>query len=56
MKHAGFKLLPERGGWLRTTLCPINDKHESRFGFADILMLAALVCTMIAVARVLIAH
>jgi hypothetical protein len=56
MKHAGFKLQTERGGWLRTTLCPVKDKHESRFGFADVLMFTALVCTTIAIARVLIAH
>ncbi len=56
MKHAGFKVQPDRGGWLRTTLCPINDKHESNFGLADILMFGALVCATIAIARVLIAH
>ncbi len=56
MKHAGFKLQSERGGWLRTTLSPINEKRDATFGLADILMFGALVCATIAIARVLIAH
>ncbi len=56
MKHAGFKVHPDRGGWLRTTLCPVNDKRESSFGFGDIVMFAALVLATVAIARVLIAH
>ncbi len=55
MKHA-FKVQPERGGWLRTTLCPINEKHHSVFGIGDIVMFAAVVCATVAIARVLIAH
>jgi hypothetical protein len=56
MKRAGFKLQPDRGGWLRTTLCPINDKHESTFGAMDVCMFAALVLGTLAIARLLIAH
>ncbi len=56
MKHAGFKVQPERGGWLRTTLSPINEKRGSAFGFMDILMFAAMVCTTVMLARMLIAN
>ncbi len=56
MKHAGFKVQPARGGWLQTTLWPINEKHDSVFGFMDIVMFAALVGGTIAIARILIAH
>ncbi len=56
MKHAAFRVQPERGGWLRTTLCPINDKREAAFGLADVFMFAGLVFGIMAIARVLIAH
>jgi hypothetical protein len=56
MKRAGFKLSPEKGGWLRTTLYPISHKDDFHFGAIDILMLAALVLGTVAVARLLIAH
>jgi hypothetical protein len=56
MKRAGFKVLPGKGGWIHTTLAPINDKHSNAFGVADVLMLGALVAGIIAVARLFIAH
>jgi len=56
MKRAGFKVLPGRGGWIHTTLAPVNDKHSSSFGFTDIVMLSALIVGVIAVARLFIAH
>ena len=56
MKRAEFKVLPGKGGWIHTTLAPINDKHSSSFGVADIVMLGALVVGIIAVARLFIAH
>jgi hypothetical protein len=56
MKRAGFKVLPGKGGWIRTTIAPVNDRHSSSFGPGDILMLGALVLGIIAVARLFIAH
>jgi hypothetical protein len=56
MKRAEFKVLPSKGGWIRTTIAPINDKHADTFGLTDVLMFSALVLAVIAVARVLIAH
>jgi len=56
MKRADFKVLPGKGGWIHTTLAPVNDKHSSSFGLTDIVMLSALVLGVIAVARLLIAH
>jgi hypothetical protein len=56
MKRATFKLVPAKGGWIRTTLSPINDKHEARFGFMDLTMFLALTIGTVALARVLLAH
>ena len=56
MKRAGFKVLPGKGGWLRTTIVPINDKAAGSFGLADTIMFSALVLVVMAVARLLLAH
>jgi hypothetical protein len=56
MKRATFKLDPCKGGWIRTTIAPLNDKREGRFGMMDIMMFFALVTVIVAVARVLIAR
>jgi hypothetical protein len=56
MKRAAFKLHPTKGGWIRTTIAPINDKREARFGVLDILMFMALVAATIAIARLILAH
>ena len=56
MKRASFKVQPDNRGWLRTTLCPVNDKHEGSFGLMDVVMFAALVLGAVAAARMLIAH
>jgi len=54
MKRASFQLHTDRG-WLRTTLAPVNDRRETRFGIVDILMLLALVLGTMGIARILIA-
>jgi hypothetical protein len=56
MKRADFKVLPGKGGWIRTTIAPVNDKHAGTFGLFDVVMFSALILTVIAVARVFIAH
>ncbi len=57
MKHgSSFRLQPTKGGFIRTTLAPINDKRDGRFGFLDLVMFLALVIGSVAVARVLLAH
>jgi hypothetical protein len=56
MKRAAFKLHPARGGWIRTTLAPINDKREARFGIIDTFMFMGLVAIVITVARLILAH
>jgi hypothetical protein len=55
MKRAGFQLHSERG-WIRTTLAPVNDKHEARFGVIDVVMFLALILGTVGIARLLIAH
>ncbi len=56
MKRAEFKVLPAKGGWIRTTIAPINDRQAEAFGIGDVVMLSALVIALVALARVLIAH
>jgi hypothetical protein len=56
MKHAAFKVHPAKGGWLRTTLAPINDRHDASIGVVQVLMFLSLVLAVGAIARVLIAH
>ena len=56
MKRAAFKVQPGKGGWIRTTIAPINDRREATVGFADVLMCMALVAGMITLARILLAH
>jgi hypothetical protein len=56
MKRAVSKLDTGKRGWVRTTLAPINDKHEARFNAIDLLMFLMLIFGGIAMARFLIAH
>jgi hypothetical protein len=56
MKRGTFKLQTVRGGWIRTTLAPLNDKRESTFGFVDALMFTAVVAFVIGAARMFLAH
>ena len=56
MKRAAFKLHPAKGGWIRTTLAPLNDKRDAHFGAMDMFMFFALVAIVVAVARALIAR
>lgn len=58
MKRASsvFKVHPDKAGWIRTTLCPVNDKHDSSFRVLDIIMFLALVLGTVAIARMVIAH
>jgi hypothetical protein len=56
MKRAAFKVDSCKGGWIRTTIAPLNDRRASRFGYADTMMFFALVASVVVVARVLLAH
>jgi len=56
MKRASYRVHHGRGGWIRTTLSPINNKREGRFGAIDILMFVALVVLTIGAARFFLAH
>lgn len=56
MKRAAFKLQSVRGGWIRTTLAPLNDKRDATFGVVDAVMFMAFVGIVVAVARVFLAH
>jgi len=56
MKRAEFKVLPGKGGWLRTSIVPINDKQAGTFGLGDTIMFCSLVLAIMTLARVLLAH
>ncbi len=56
MKRVEFKVLPGKGGWLRTSIVPINDKHAGTFGLGDCFMFCTLVLAVMTLARVLLAH
>jgi len=56
MKRAAFKLQPAKGGWIRTTIAPINDKQSIPFRAMDIVMLMALVAGVAAIARLYLAR
>jgi len=56
MKRAAFKVQPAKGGWIRTTIAPINDKQEIIFRPVDVLMLMALVAGIGAIARLYLAR
>ena len=55
MKRASFRVHPDKG-WIRTTLSPLNEKHDPNFGLMDVIMFAALVFGVAAVARLFLAH
>jgi hypothetical protein len=55
MKRAVFRVDPARGGWIRTSIAPLNNDQEARFSFIDVTMFLALVVGGVAVARFLLA-
>jgi len=56
MKHTSFKLQSERGGWIRTTLAPINEKAAWPFGTKEFFMLMGIIGLVVVAARVCLAH
>ncbi len=56
MKQSSFKVQSERGGWIRTTLAPINDRTKVEFGAKDLAMFLAVVTLITVIARAFIAH
>jgi len=56
VNRAIFKAGPKKGGFIKTTLAPVNDKSDDRLGALDVALLLALVGGGIAVMRYLLAH
>jgi hypothetical protein len=56
VKKAVFKGVPSKNGFIQTTLAPVNDKNEGRFGWGDVATLIALIIGLFALARVLLKH
>jgi hypothetical protein len=55
VKKAVFRAHPGKNGFIRTSLSTAH-KHEPRFGWWDMVTLAALIVGGLALARVLMAH
>jgi hypothetical protein len=56
VKKVVYRAEPGKTGLIRSTFTPIDHKHEVRFGWWDMITLAALVVGGLALARVLMAH
>jgi hypothetical protein len=56
VKKAVFKTGPAKNGFIQGTLAPVNDKHEARFGWGDVVMLIALIVGLLALARWILTH
>jgi hypothetical protein len=56
VKKAVTKSGRNKAGFIRTTLAPVNDDHETRFGLVDVLLIVALIGGTVAMARWLLAH
>jgi hypothetical protein len=57
VKKAAFSLHPGKGGFIRTTLAPINEQKDSHpVGFLEAVIVIALVASSIYLARLFFAH
>ncbi len=48
--------MPGKGGFIRTTLSPINDRTDPSFTALDMTMLVFLVCGMLFLVRFLVGN
>ena len=55
MRKAIFSADPKKG-FIASTLAPVKDKHEARFGLVDLVLFLGLVIGGIAMMRYFIAH
>jgi hypothetical protein len=56
VKKPIFKAGSSKNGFIQGTLAPVNNKHEGRFGWGDIVTLIALTIGLLALARVVLTH
>jgi hypothetical protein len=56
VKKAAFRIAAGHRGFIQTTLAPVQDRTETKFGLGDVLTLAALVIGGLALARLVLAH
>lgn len=56
VKKVVFRADPGKTGFVRSTFTPLDHKHQVKFGWWDMVTLAALVAGGLALARVLMAH
>jgi len=56
VKKAVFRLTTGAKGFIHTTLAPVQDRVEPKFGWSELVTLMALVVGGLALARVVLAH
>jgi hypothetical protein len=56
VKKAAFRISAGQRGFIQATLAPVQDRREIKFGWGDVLTLAALVIGGLALARLVLAH
>ena len=56
VKKAVTKGGRSKAGFIRSTISPVHDDHDSRFGLVDVMMIVALIGGTIAIARFFLAH
>ena len=56
VKKAGIKGARSKAGFMRSTVSPVHDDHETRFGLIDVLLIVALIGGTVTMARWLLAH
>jgi uncharacterized ion transporter superfamily protein YfcC len=56
VKKAVTKVGRGKAGFIRNTIAPVHDDHDTRFGLVDVMMIVALIGGTVAIARLLLAH
>jgi hypothetical protein len=56
VKKAAFRIAPGNKGFIQTTVAPVQDRNSPKFGWSDLLTLAAIVIGGLALARLVLAH
>jgi len=56
VKKAVTKGGRSKAGFIRSTVAPVHDDHDTRFGLVDVMMIVALIGGTVAIARFFLAH
>jgi hypothetical protein len=56
VKKAVMKTEPLKGGFIGSTIAPVNERHGLRFGFWDAVEIIILIVSLLFVMRLILAH